>query len=133
MSSLRQWLTAVLCVFAITSLSGMSRAQDVLTWHNDNNRTAWQASETTLTPTTVGNSGHFGLVNQYTDTIAQRPLGAVYAQPLAVSGVSVSNCPHSWPCDVTKVPPTTAARSVFQNIFEDVASNAYSTSFSVAT
>jgi len=56
-----------------------------------------------LTPTTVGNSGHFGLVNQYTDTIAQRPLGAVYAQPLAVSGVSVSNCPHSWPCDVIYV------------------------------
>ena len=47
MSSLRQWLTAVLCVFAVTLLPGMSRAQDVLTWHNDNNRTAWQASETT--------------------------------------------------------------------------------------
>ena len=58
----------------------------VLTWHNDIGRTGQYLNESILTPTTVTQNS-FGLLFQY-------PVqGQVYAQPLAVPGLSgVTNC-----------------------------------------
>src|SRR5690348_12810206 len=38
-------VVVVLCLFATSSLTSMSFAQNVTTWHNDNNRTGWQSNE----------------------------------------------------------------------------------------
>jgi hypothetical protein len=64
----------------------MSFAQNVTTWHNDNNRTGWQQNETILSPSTV-NQTSFGLLWQW-------PVdGYVFAQPLAVTlPQSVGSC-----------------------------------------
>jgi hypothetical protein len=74
-------------------------AQNVTTWHNDNNRTGWQQNETTLTPSALTNptcatAGCFGLLWQYTGLS-----GAIYAQPLVYttsSGSNIGSCPA--PC-----------------------------------
>ena len=65
----------------MVSLTASSYAQDVTTWHYDNNRTGWQQNETALTTTTVSQST-FGKIMQYNVD------GGVYAQPLALSNVS---------------------------------------------
>jgi hypothetical protein len=51
----RLWIVAS-CLFALTSLTSASYAQNVTTWHNDNNRTGWQQNETSLTTSTVSQS-----------------------------------------------------------------------------
>ena len=72
-------------------LTSSSKAQDVTTWHYDNNRTGWQQNERILNTTNVATN--FGKVFQYNVG------GAVYAQPLALSGVTgMSACSGS--CDV---------------------------------
>jgi hypothetical protein len=74
------------CLLALASLTPFSRAQNVTTWHNDNNRTGWQQVETALKPSTV--STNFGLLWQWSVS------GHVFAQPLAVANVptNLSNC-----------------------------------------
>ena len=60
MKSLCSVLTPFCILLVVTGfiVSG-SYAQDVLTWHNDMGRTAWQQAETTLTPGNVANNfGH---------------------------------------------------------------------------
>ncbi len=80
----------VFCL-ALTCQS-LSLAQNVWTWHNDNNRTGWQQSEYTLNAGNVTQTG-FGLLWQW-------PVqGFVYAQPLAFTlHQSVGNCAN--PCSL---------------------------------
>jgi hypothetical protein len=56
----------------------------VLTWHNDNARTGLNANETILTPANVNSNG-FGKV------FAQPVDGPIYAQPLYVPNLTISN------------------------------------------
>jgi len=81
-----------LCVLAILG-SVQLNAQNVTTWHNDNNRTGWQQNEPTLTTSSVAQTP-FGLLWQWQVT------GPVFAQPLAVANVSTqkTNCTPS--CDL---------------------------------
>jgi hypothetical protein len=85
------WTTS-LCLLAIASLTSMSAGQtycpdagngsDVLTWHNDTNRTGWQCNEATLSQSnvyTTTSNNNFGLMAQWPVS------GSVYAQPLAVA------------------------------------------------
>lgn len=80
--------TMMFCLLALTSLTPMSIAQNVTTWHNDSYRTGWQQNETTLTPQNVSATNSFGLLWQWPVT------GRVYAQPLAVANVPTgfTNC-----------------------------------------
>jgi hypothetical protein len=57
-------------------------ATDVLTYHNDNLRTGWNASETFLNPSNV-NSATFG--KRFSHSVD----GFVYAQPLYLSSVAI--------------------------------------------
>jgi hypothetical protein len=61
---------------------------DVTTWHNDNCRTGWQQNEYGLpaTGTNAVSLNNFGLVAQWNGT-SGTAMGAVDAQPLAVSGL----------------------------------------------
>jgi len=57
-SPLRPLRVIMLCLLALTSLTHTSltltsHAQNVWTWHNDNNRTGWQQNETILTQSNV--------------------------------------------------------------------------------
>ena len=85
----------VICFF-VTALAAQKRAGaaappagaigspvSVLTYHNDNQRTGLNSSETILTPANV-NSANFGKVNFLTTD------GAVHGQPLYVSNVVVN-------------------------------------------
>ena len=83
-------LAALLALWACRA-----QAQNVTTWHFDNNRTGWQQNETALTPASV--SGGFGLVWRATNLV-----GSIYAEPLAVSQVPVPNNPNC-PCDLIYV------------------------------
>jgi len=99
------------CLLAFTSLTSKSIAQNlctgttpcVTTWHNDNNRTGWQKNETTLCSTGTGctqvNQNSFGYLWQWGPNINGVPMGRIYAQPLAVAGVSTNN-PNCDPCDL---------------------------------
>ncbi len=64
------------------ALVSPARAQDVLTYHNDNARTGQNLNETTLTPANV-NSTTFGKIFVVSTD------GKVDAQPLYVSGVAI--------------------------------------------
>jgi len=91
LSPLRSLSAAMSCLLALTSLTLISHAQNVTTWHNDNNRTGWQQNETILTPSVV--QTNFGLLWQW-------PVkGQVRAQPLAVTlPQSVGTCNN--PCSL---------------------------------
>src|SRR5258708_1508919 len=52
-SPLRPLRVVVSCLLTLSSLALVSNAQNVTTWHNDNNRTGWQPVETALKPSTV--------------------------------------------------------------------------------
>jgi hypothetical protein len=82
------------CLLALTPLTLVSHAQNVWTWHNDNNRTGWQQNETILKQSSVY-SPNFGLLWQWNNVA-----GRTYAQPLAVASVptSFSNCKPN--CDL---------------------------------
>jgi hypothetical protein len=73
---------------ALTVVNPTNTGLDVPTWHNDIARTGLNASETSLTPTTVTSAkfGKFGIVP--TD-------GAVDAQPLYVSGLKIGAQTHN--------------------------------------
>jgi hypothetical protein len=87
-SPLRNLRAIGFCMLAFASLSTLSTAQNVTTWHNDNNRTGWQQNETILTQSNVSAANSFGLLWQWPVT------GNVYAQPLAVANVQMNlpNC-----------------------------------------
>ena len=72
----------------MVSLTASSQAQSVTTWHNDNCRTGWQQNEYGLpaTGTNAVSLNNFGLVAQWNGT-SGTAMGAVDAQPLAVSGL----------------------------------------------
>ena len=61
-------------LMCLTSIAG---AQNVTTWHNDNNRTGWQQTETVLNQTSVSQNT-FGKIFQL------NVQGGVFAQPLAL-------------------------------------------------
>ena len=88
----------MLCLFAISFLTSMSFAQNITTWHNDNNRTGWQQNETTLYATGTGHvsQSNFGLLWKW-------PVdGYVFAQPLAVTLLqTVGSCAN--PCSLVFV------------------------------
>ena len=95
-SPLRHLRTIALCLLAFASLAPITYAQNVTTWHNDNNRTGWQQNETVLTPTSVSQPNNFGLLWQW--PVA----GRVYAQPLAVTlQQTVGSCAN--PCNLVFV------------------------------
>jgi len=69
--------------FLLLWITAFSHAQtDVLTQHNDNNRTGWYPSETILNPSNVTPT-NFGLL--YKKTVDDQ----IYAQPLLVNGVMI--------------------------------------------
>jgi len=80
----RRFPTPVVLLTCFLSLAvAQSRAQDVLTYHNNNSRTGLNAKETILTPSNV-NSGSFGKLF----TISAD--GLVDAQPLYLHAVSTA-------------------------------------------
>jgi len=94
------------CLLALSSLTAVSAAQsscpsansNVLTWHNDINRTGWQCNEATLNQTNVtANGNSFGLLWQLTVT------GSVYAQPLAVTLTQKAGSCQNPPCSLVLV------------------------------
>src|SRR5215469_2100152 len=74
-------------LLALTVLLPQARAVSVLTQHNDLSRTGANISETILTPTNVATS--FGRL--FTNAVD----GQVYAQPLYVQNLSISNGVHN--------------------------------------
>lgn len=85
---LRLGFFALLCVSAATFASNLCAGQtNVLTYRNDNQRTAENLSETVLTPANV-QSATFGKLFSF-------PVdGLVDAQPLVVSGLTIANGKH---------------------------------------
>src|SRR5450432_2442480 len=65
-----------------------TQAQDVLTQHNDLNRTGWNPNETILTQSNVTPTS-FGLL--YKKTVDDQ----LFAQPLYVSGVMINGAPRN--------------------------------------
>ena len=88
---------ALVCVFFSVMAATLATAQTaVTTYHNDNYRTGWNSTETTLTPTNVG-SKNFGLLG--TVTLDDQ----VDAQPLIVPGVTITAGTHQGVHDVVYV------------------------------
>ena len=67
---------------------GAAAGVNVTTYHNDNARDGWNSSETTLTPQNV-NFNAFGKLRELAAD------GKVDAQPLYVSGLSISGQTHN--------------------------------------
>jgi Ricin-type beta-trefoil lectin domain-like/PQQ-like domain len=80
-------LTAIILLTLSAALS-QAYAVDVLTQHNNQFRTGANTNETILTPANV-NSTQFGKLFSYAVD------GSVYAQPLYVSGLSISGGTHN--------------------------------------
>src|SRR5664279_3181841 len=76
-----RWV-GLLAFFSTFSFGSPLRAQDVLTYHNDNARTGQNLNETILTPSDV-NAAQFGMVFKVTVD------GKVDAQPLYASAVAI--------------------------------------------
>ena len=103
-SPLRHLRTIPFCLLAVFILTAVSAAQsctptgnNVVTWHNDNNRTGWQQNETCLNPTTVTATGNsFGLLFQWNQNVS----GRIYAQPLAVTLTQSVGTTCSSPCSL---------------------------------
>src|SRR5689334_13795852 len=75
---------AAIIAFMLEASAFMAASQvNVLTYHNDNARSGANLRETLLSPSNV-NAGSFGKLFTYTVD------GWVYAQPLYVSGLSIS-------------------------------------------
>ena len=74
---------------------GAAAGVNVTTYHNDNSRDGWNASETTLTPQNV-NFNEFGKLRELAVD------GKVDAQPLYVSGLSISGQTHNVLITVTE-------------------------------
>ena len=80
----RPWrIWAAACAIAAVLAGTPAAGADVLTYHDDNARTGGQLDETELSPATV-NAARFGKL--YSQTVD----GAVYAQPLVSSRVSIA-------------------------------------------
>ena len=78
----------VLGVLGILLLAEAAFGQDVLTWHNDTQRTGQYTSETVLTPANV-HSGSFG--KQFAYSVD----GAIFSQPLYKAGVPINGTTHN--------------------------------------
>src|ERR1700737_4570333 len=87
MGLLRRRFLVIAAVLALCT-PALQAQVSVTTYHNDNARTGQNTQETTLTPANV-NSGQFGKL--FTVTVD----GAVYAQPLYLSNVSVGGGTHN--------------------------------------
>jgi hypothetical protein len=85
MKSLRMVLPLL---WASSALHFSCLATDVLTYHNDDERTGWNSTETTLTSSNV-NVHQFGLL---ANLAVDAP---IFAQPLYVSGVTVGGSSHN--------------------------------------
>jgi hypothetical protein len=72
----------------LTLTVGAAAGVNVTTYHNDNARDGWNSSETTLTPQNVNSKG-FGKLRELAVD------GKVDAQPLYVSGLSISGQTHN--------------------------------------
>src|ERR1041385_6262583 len=84
-------VTAVrVCLLLLLFLCPISRtmAQDVLTYHNDNARTGQNLNETTLNSSNVN-------VNNFGKLFILSADGKVDAQPLYVSGLTISGTTHN--------------------------------------
>jgi hypothetical protein len=88
--SLRDFLRAlqILSLLLLPALATSAPAMNILTQHNDNFRTGANLSEYVLTVSNV-NTGQFGKL--FTRTVD----GQIYAQPLYVSGLMISNSLHN--------------------------------------
>ena len=73
-------------LFATCSFSSLqvSAQVNVWTWHNDNGRTGQNASETSLTPSSVNKTGFGQLCSYGGGTTSPTLDGQVYAQPLVL-------------------------------------------------
>jgi outer membrane protein assembly factor BamB len=75
------------CIFFLANAFTAFAQTSVTTYHNDNNRTGWNSSETVLTPANV-NSSSFGLLSR-TELDDQ-----VDAQPLVMASVNITAGAH---------------------------------------
>ncbi len=104
----------VLAVILICGLSGLLHAQvNVTTYHNDMARTGQNTQETILTPANV-NSTQFG---KYFSVPVD---GAVYAQPLYLSAVSIAGGTHNVLYVVTEHDSVYAIDADFGTVYRQV-------------
>ncbi len=88
-------LSFVLILIIVNALAAAAQTS-VTTYHNDNNRTGWNKTETILTPVNVGGT-KFGLLG--TVTLDDQ----VDAQPLVVPGINITAGAHKGVHDVVYV------------------------------
>lgn len=80
--------TQTVLLTILIALATLAHSQDVLTYHNNNNRTGLNNKETTLTPSNV-NSSTFGKL------FVVPADGLVDAEPLYISAVTISGVQHN--------------------------------------
>ena len=83
--SSRGWVLIFLAIFLVTI---PAVAGDVLTYHNDLSRTGQNLNETLLTTSNVNSAGFGKLFTMSVD-------GVIDAQPLYVSGLTISGATHN--------------------------------------